>query len=488
MDATAGLWRKTAIQELGAKPLDLLVVGGGILGAGVVRDAAMRGLPVALVEQYDFAYGTSSRSSRLLHGGLRYLAQGRVGMVREAGREKAILASIAPHLSAPLAFVFPIYRGAHWPRWQLSAGVRVYDMLCGVKGAPVSSSMSREQTMELLPSLEQEGLTGSVRYGDALTNDARLVIDTLRSAARHRAVLLNYTKLAHARRRGDLWVCTLQDAEDGQEREVAASAVVNAAGPWAMQLEQSAIQLRLTKGVHLVIDRVRLPIPDAVVMVEGKRILFAIPCGQRVILGTTDTDYDGRIEDVRTEPDDIQYILRVTNETFPQANVGLADVIATWAGLRPLIAKRDGSPSDISRRHLIIGRGDGWFDVAGGKLTTYRFIAEQTLAKVVRYLGINAAPCRTHLEPLVSEPEAAGISGIEPPAVGQRVIEHFCRNEWALHLEDVMDRRGRWSSYSPDAPQIAVKAAEMMAGIYSWTTQRKQEEISRWSSTTSPNL
>ncbi len=472
-------WRDGAIRELGSKPLDLLVVGGGILGAGIVRDAAMRHLRVALVEQYDFAYGTSSRSSRLLHGGLRYLAQGRVGMVREAGREKAILARIAPHLAAPLAFVFPTYRGTDWPKWQLSVGVRVYDMLCGVDGAPESSSMGRDQTMALLPGLKQEGLTGSVRYGDALTNDARLVIDTLRSAAGHSAVLLNYTKLVRARRRGDLWVCTLQDGEDGQEREVAASTVVNAAGPWAMQLEPSAIKLRLTKGVHLVIDRARLPIPDAVVMAEGKRILFSIPYGQRVILGTTDTDYDGRIEDVRAEPEDVQYILGVTDQTFPRAGIGLADVITTWVGLRPLIANKDGSPSDISRKHLIVGRGDGWFDVAGGKLTTYRLIAEQTLDQVVRYLGKDALPCRTHLEPLVSEQEAIGISGIEPPPVEQGVIEHFCRNEWAMHLDDVMDRRGRWSSYSSDSAHIAEKVAEMMTGIHGWTAQRKHEELAR---------
>ena len=473
------------MQMVAGKPLDLLVVGGGILGAGTVRDAAMRGLRVALVEQYDFAYGTSSRSSRLLHGGLRYLAQGRVGLVREAGREKAILAAIAPHLAAPLAFVFPTYHGTEWPRWQLSLGVRVYDALCGVKGAPNSATMSREQTVALLPWLKQEGLTGSVRYGDALTNDARLVIDTLRSAARHGAVLLNYTKMVHARRDDGRWICRLRDAEGGRDWEVVAAAVVNVTGPWAMQLEQSAIKLRLTKGVHLMIDRSRLPVPDAVVMAEGKRILFAIPYGQRVILGTTDTDYAGRIEEVRAEPEDTAYILRVTNQTFPKAGIGPADVIANWAGLRPLIAKRDGSPSDISRRHLIIGRGDGWFDVAGGKLTTYRFIAEQTVDRVARLLGRAVAPCRTHLESLVSEQEAIGFSGIEPPAVELGVVEHFCRNEWALHLEDVMDRRGRWSTYSMDAEAIAQKVAEMMAGICGWTTQRKEQELSRVSVTQS---
>lgn len=480
MDVNCGSWRSSAMREVATKPLDLLVVGGGILGAGVVRDAVMRGLRAALVEQYDFAYGTSSRSSRLLHGGLRYLAQGRVGLVREAGREKAILARIAPHLAMPLAFVFPTYHGTQWPRWQLSMGVRVYDVLCGVRGAPDSATMSREQTLELLPWLKEEGLTGSVRYGDALTNDARLVIDTLRSSARHGAMLLNYTKMVQAGRKDGRWTCRLRDAEGTRDLEVEAAAVVNVAGPWAMQLEQSAIKLRLTKGVHLVIDRLRLPIPDAVVMTEGKRILFAIPYGQRVILGTTDTDYDGRIEEVRAEPEDMAYILRVTNQTFPTAGIEPADVIANWAGLRPLIAKEDGSPSDISRRHLIVEHGDGWFDVAGGKLTTYRHIAEQTLDQVVRYLGKDTAPCRTHLEPLVSEREAAGISGIEPPAVERHLIEHFCRSEWALHLEDVMDRRGRWSSYSPDADAIAEKVAGLMADVYGWTRERKEEELARW--------
>ena len=475
--------RSDALEELTKAPLDVLVIGGGIVGAGVVRDAAMRGLRAGLIEQHDFAFGTSSRSSRLLHGGLRYLAQGRIGLVREASVEKRIIHTIAPHIAAPLAFVFPAYRGAPWDPWvlwKLRIGVKLYDLLCGGRNLGRSSSFDARELREYLPGIREAGLTGAVRYYDGLTNDARLVIDTLRSAAGAGALLLNYCRLADADPAGGAWSCFIRDVLSDRPGEAKARCVVNASGPWAGQLPHSRVRLRLTKGVHLVIDRARLPVPDAVVMTEGNRILFAIPWGERVILGTTDTDYDGPIEAVRTDPADIRYILRVVNGAFPQAGLALTDVISSWAGLRPLIADPDGRPSDISRAHEILSPEPGWWDVAGGKLTTYRLMAEQTVDRIVKHLGCRAAPCVTAETPLLSPEDADDLSRITPPAVTPEAVRHYCRNEWAVHLDDVMVRRTSWHYYHRDADRIAARVGEWMAAILDWTSEQRNNELERY--------
>ena len=266
--------RVHAFARLTEAPLDLLVVGGGIVGSGVARDAAMRGLRVGLVDRQDFSAGTSSRSSRLLHGGLRYLEQGRVGLVHEASVEKKTIHRIAPHLGEPLGFIFPAYRGEGRPLWQLRIGVKLYDLLCGGRNFQPSRGFNREETRALLPDLDAADLSGAVRYFDALTNDARLVLDNLRSAQRHGAVLVNYAKLADSRPDAAGWVATVADAAGAGTHTVRARAIVNATGPWADQIRHSAVKLRLSKGIHLVVDRSRLRLPSAVVITEGKRILF----------------------------------------------------------------------------------------------------------------------------------------------------------------------------------------------------------------------
>jgi glycerol-3-phosphate dehydrogenase len=460
--------------------LDVLVVGGGIVGAGVARDAAMRGLGTALVEQYDLASGASSRSSRLLHGGLRYLAQGRLGLVYEASREKVILHRIAPHLAEPLPFLFPTYRGTCWPLWQLRIGVKIYDVLCGGRNLGRSASMRPEAVIEQLPGIHREGLTGAVRYFDGLTSDARLVIDTLRSAARHGATILNYVRLDGASRDPGGWRCRLSDTVAGQRREVVARCVVNATGPWASTLPHSRVRLRLTKGVHLVIDRGRLPVPSAVVMTHQRRILFAIPWGQRVILGTTDTDYAGPLEAVDADPDDVNYILAVVNDAFPSAKLIPQDVISHWAGLRPLIASRRGGPSDISRAHHISMTEPGWLDVAGGKLTTYRLIAQQAVDRLLPHLDRPLAPCQTAEGPLLPPGEVATGSGILPPPVDADAVRHFCRHEWVVHLDDVMVRRSGWHYYHPNAAELAVQTAGWMADALGWDRSQRQAELVRY--------
>jgi glycerol-3-phosphate dehydrogenase len=472
--------RAAALANLSARQFDVLVVGGGIVGSGVARDAAMRGFCTAVVEQGDFASGTSSRSSRLLHGGMRYLAQGRIGLVREASREKRVIGHIAPHLAQPLAFIFPSRKGTSWALWKLAIGVKMYDALCGMRNFGRSSVFGRDKTMDVLKGICPQDLTGAVRYFDALTNDARLVIDTIRSAASHGALAINYMQLVEASRSGDVWTCTLMDVESGGSLSVRSRTVVNATGPWSDKLPQSNTSLRLTKGVHLVIDRHRLPVPDAVVMAEGDRILFAIPWGERVILGTTDTDYQGPLDEPPCDDADIQYVLDVTNATFPQAALTKADLISIWAGLRPLVADRNGNPSDISRRHEVKMHDHGWWDVTGGKLTTYRLMAEETVSAIAKFLGVLNQKCQTARTPLLAPSETSGISSIVPPPVSETLVKHYCRNEWARRLEDLMIRRTSWRRYRHDHLEVAARAAAWMAVELGWDENRVQFEVAQY--------
>jgi len=322
-----------------------------------------------------------------------------------------------------------------------------------------------------------------VRYYDGFTNDARLNLDTLRSAARAGAQALNYCRFRDARRAGGQWVCEIEDRLAQQAFALRARAVVNATGPWADGLPHSRVRLRLTKGIHLVVDRARLPVPETVVMTEGRRILFAIPWGERTILGTTDTDYAGAPDDVRADAQDVGYVLAVTNRFFPRAQLAPADVISTWAGLRPLIARAHGAPSDLSRAHTLANPEPGWWDVAGGKLTTYRRMAEQTVDRIVREQRWRVAACRTALEPLLPADSTDGVSGLLPPAFSRSVVDHYVAQEWAVHLDDVMIRRTGWHYYCPDADARAQTVADWMAERLGWTQERRAAELRRYRQT-----
>ena len=511
---SARVQRETALAQLAGAPFDILVIGGGIVGAGIARDAALRGLRTALVEQHDFAFGTSSRSSRLLHGGLRYLAQGRVGLVREASVEKNIIHRIAPHLAEPLPFIFPTYRGnKHWRLWQLKLGVKLYDLLCGGHNFGRSTWLNPAEVMGKVPGLSTHNLSGAVCYYDGFTNDARLVLDTLRSAAKAGATLVNYCRFRDAQRnaglrpgpdrspaetgqggdwrsglagtgdKGELWDCELEEAMAGKTLHVRARSVVNATGPWADGLPHSRVKLRVTKGIHLVVERSRVPVPETVVMTEGRRILFAIPWGERTILGTTDTDYSGSPDQVTSHAADIRHLLQITNQFFPNVALTETDVISSWAGLRPLLADPNGQPSDLSRAHEIKNPEPGWWDVAGGKLTTHRLMAEQTVDRIVESLNRpDAAACRTAEELLLPASETRNVSGILPPEFCRRVVEHGCAHEWAVHLDDVMVRRTSWQHYHRDADAKAEPVADWMGELLGWTRQQRAAELLRYRS------
>jgi len=482
--------RALTLQSLQETAWDVLIIGGGIVGAGIARDAAMRGLKTALVEQHDFAFGTSSRSSRLLHGGMRYLAQGRLGLVHEASVEKKTLHQIAPHLAEPLPFIFPTYRGnKNWRLWQLQIGVKLYDLLCGGRNLGQSTWLNTAAVIAKVPGLKSDELTGAVRYYDGFTNDARLTIDTLRSAEQSGARLANYCRLRNATRAG-LWECDVEDVLSGSKLSVQARTVVNATGPWADGLPHSRVKLRVTKGIHLVVERSRLSVPETIVMTEGKRILFAIPWGERTILGTTDTDYEGSLDEVTAEAADVDYVLRITNQFFPKAKLNTLDVVSAWAGLRPLLADPNGNPSDISRSHEIRTPEPGWWDVAGGKLTTYRLMAEQTVDQIVKWLtaagAVNGriAPSRTATDSLLPPGEPQNFSGILPPEFNRLTVEHHCTREWAVHLEDVMVRRTSWHYYHRDAAQKAAQVADWMGELLDWTDEQRTTELRRYQAMT----
>lgn len=469
--------RAATFAQLTHAPLDVLIIGGGIVGSGVARDAAMRGLNVGLVDQHDFAAGTSSRSSRLLHGGLRYLEQGRLGLVHEASVEKKTIHKIAPHLAQPLGFVFPSYKGEGRPLWQLRIGVKLYDLLCGGRNFAPSRGFTHAETHTMLPALQQANLNGSVRYFDALTNDARLVIDTLRSAEQHGAAILNYTRFDDAHRTAQTWNCQLQDRATGTNHHVNARTIVNATGPWADKVPHSGVKLRLSKGVHIVIDRARLPVPSAVVITEGKRILFVLPWGERVIIGTTDTDYRGSPEDVAVEAADVAYLLRAVHEFFPKVGLREDEIISTWAGVRPLIANADGSPSDISRAHQVRSPEVAWWDIAGGKLTTYRLMAEQAVDQIVAHLRVKPQPCRTAIEPLLRAEDVNEFSGILPAPFTREAVEHFVRHEWARRLEDILLRRSGWHYYQRWSINSIEQIAGWMADAAGWTPAQHRAEL-----------
>lgn len=486
MKTSPFLQRVEMLQRLCEATLDVLVIGGGIVGSGIARDAAQRGLRVGLVDRHDFASGTSSRSSRMLHGGLRYLEQGRVGLVREASVEKKTIRDIAPHLAQPLGFVFPVYKTGGRPLWQLRVGVKLYDLLCNGRNFHPSRGFTREETLKSLPSLNPDGLLGSVRYFDALTNDARLVLDTLRSAAANGALVANYTSFKDSRRTGNLWTCEIEDTLRNRTFNVQARTVINATGPWAEHIPHSKVKLRLSKGIHIVVDRKRLPVGEAVVITEGKRILFMLPWGDRVIVGTTDTDYQAAPEEVRVNGTDIAYVLRTVNNSFPSLALQEGDIISSWAGLRPLVANPDGSPSDISRAHQITSPEQGWWDITGGKLTTYRLMAEQATDKIVKHLGRTVTRCRTATDPLLPSEASATYSAIIPPSCSHETVQHYVKKEWAIHLDDVMLRRSGWHYYHKNSAQLAGEVAAWMGELLGWSPAQQQEEVAAFHDLVSP--
>jgi glycerol-3-phosphate dehydrogenase len=377
---------------------DVLIIGGGITGAGAARDAAHRGLKTALVEMQDIASGTSSRSSKLVHGGLRYLESAEFSLVFEAVSERRTLMNIAPHLVHPQGFLFPVYKSSRRGVFTVNLGMWLYDGLSLFRSPKIHKNLSRKEVAVEEPSLNQTDLKGAPLYYDCSTDDARLTLETTLDAVKHGAIVSTYTRVVGFMRdsSGRISGVRVRDEVSGEEREIQANAIINATGPWSdrtrlLGTSEDSARLRPTKGIHIVVDSKRLQTNHAVVCFHPRdgRVLFAIPWGERTYIGTTDTDYTDDPGEVCATGQDVRYLLEASNIYFPQAELTEDDVISTWAGVRPLIAE-DGSDSasSVSREHDIRVGGDGLITIAGGKLTTYRRMGGEVVDTAVQMLRL----------------------------------------------------------------------------------------------------
>jgi glycerol-3-phosphate dehydrogenase len=389
-------WRDVELARLARELFDILIIGGGITGAGVARDAALRGLRVALCEKDDFASGTSSRSSRLIHGGVRYLEHGHLHLVFESSRERRTLQRIAPHLVRPLAFTWPVYRGARVRRWKLLAGLTLYDALALFRNSQNHRRLSRDGVKRAEPALTADGLTGGARYWDAATDDSRLTLANALGAAQAGAVVLNHAPVIRlivqgGRANG----AVVHDTATGQEVAVHARCVISASGPWTdtvlgRQHAEVAPSIRGVAGAHIAVPRNRVANRDAITVTapQDGRVMFVLPSGNQTIIGTTETRAASGPDDIRATREEVRYLLDACNAYFPAALLRDADVIAAWSGIRPLAAAvAAGAAASASREHTIAENDVGVLVVTGGKLTTYRAMAEQVVDRVVRSLG-----------------------------------------------------------------------------------------------------
>lgn len=537
--------RERAWKRIQDEKYDLVVIGGGITGAGILRDAALRGLKVALFERDDFASGTSSRSSKLIHGGLRYLEQLNLSLVFESTHERARLMRLSRNLVHPLPFLLPVHRSSRNGLLKIAAGMWLYDLLASFRNYRMHRVLGRRSLLAREPAIRPEGLRGGVLYYDAMTDDARLTLETVLDGVEAGGVAMNRTEVTGiAVTGGRVRAVAVRDRLTGREVEVATGCVICAAGPWTEAVlarigaAETGPRLRPTKGTHIVLSRETLPLSHAVVMsspLDG-RVMFAIPWRGATVIGTTDTDHAGGADDVFADRADVDYLLASIRHYFPEVPVGPDDVIGTWAGLRPLIAPdvaMDASsglkPSQVSREHEITVDPRGVVTVAGGKLTTYRLMAAETLARARGFLP-DSARCRARtgriplpysrsmaggagLEHLVTEvvsrypvtAESArhmvfnygykalnllsdylveDSSLLEPMLPGLPFLRleavHAARHEMAGSVEDVLCRRT--PAFFLDRNQglsAAQDIADRMGAVLGWDRERREREVRR---------
>jgi glycerol-3-phosphate dehydrogenase len=528
--------RAKNLAALAREPFDVVVIGGGITGAGVARDAALRGLSVALVERRDFASGTSSRSSKLIHGGLRYLQQGDVALVRESATERYVVRRLAPHLARPVQLLFPLHsRGAYA---KLSVGLWTYDRIAGVSDEERYRMLSKEEALAMEPMLQAEHLYGAALYYEYLTDDARLVVEVMKSAAALGVVAANHVgATGFLFENGRICGITAGDELGDAEVEIRGRAIINAAGPWVDEVRLlgepgEAPRLRLTKGIHVGVRRERIGIGNIVVMnARDKRGVFAVPRGAVTYLGTTDTDYERPDEEPFITHEDVAYLIDAANRTFAGEPLDFTDVVSAWAGLRPLLHQEGKKPSELSRKDEVMVGRTGLISVAGGKLTTFRRMAERVvdiaceqLRKQERPLpeprgnsaeatlsggetgddvaafaeGLKARWPRVETDVVERLVQVYGsnaermIEGMSAdPALAYRLspevavtraeVEYAVREEMAMTLTDFLERRSRLFLWDPDnGLSIAESAARIMGRILDWDDSRIEREVSRY--------
>ncbi|WP_235299616.1 glycerol-3-phosphate dehydrogenase/oxidase [Portibacter marinus] len=410
----SGLRRQDIVETLNKEPFDLLIIGGGVTGCGIALDAASRGLKVALVEKNDFASGTSSKSTKLIHGGLRYLKQFDVALVRETGKERAVLNQLAPHLALPEKMLLPIVEDGTFGKYSASVGLWVYDWLAGVSGDDKRRMLTKEEALKKEPLLDESILKSAGYYAEYRTDDARLTIELIKKAVSLGAVALNYCEVVDFLEDEKIKGVEVVDRLKNQHYYIKAKKVVSAAGPWVDTLRKmndsfEGKRLHLTKGVHLVFPHVKLPLKHSVYFdVPDGRMIFAIPRGRATYVGTTDTEYHGDLNRIVATKDDLAYLLDAVNSAFPDIGLSAEDVESNWSGLRPLIHEDGKSASEISRKDEIFHADNGLISIAGGKLTGYRKMSEKIVDLVCDLLKKEESklfpPSKTESIPLTTQP------------------------------------------------------------------------------------
>jgi glycerol-3-phosphate dehydrogenase len=524
----ATLNREKSLARFRDEEFDLAVVGAGINGAAVARDASMRGLKVALIDRGDFAGGTSSRSSKLIHGGFRYLPQGQFKLVYEALRERERLRHrTAPHLVHPIQFLSPVYKRRGFNRFTMAMGLTLYDLFARMPFKEWHSSLNAAEVRETEPALSREGLTGGAMYFDAWADDARVTFENVLDADLHGAAVANYAgvesfsvadrKIASAK---------VRDLLGGAVCEIRAKKFLNAAGPWVddirrMDDPESKPCVRLTKGVHLVFARTVLPVRESIVLADDHgRIVFVMPHDRYVLVGTTDTDFTGDPAGVRTTIGDVEYLLAVLAESLPGIKLTSGDVATSFAGLRALVREENDAPSSVPREEVILESPSGLITVAGGKFTTHRAIAQKLVDLVTKRIGRPSGVCPTLTTPLpgaraLADGDSSGSSAAmrsipssaaeilkarygtraplvariasrrpelaEPlsrncPAIGAEVV-HAVATEMAHSVGDFLIRRTSLSWRSPvEAEAAAAAVARIMAAELGWDRARETAE------------
>jgi glycerol-3-phosphate dehydrogenase len=522
--------RAAAWQRLGAEQFDVVVIGGGVVGSGCALDAATRGLKVALVEARDFASGTSSRSSKMFHGGLRYLEQLEFGLVREALHERELsLTRLAPHLVKPMPFLFPLTH-RWWERPYTAAGIFLYDSLGGAKSVPAQKHLTRAGALRLSPGLKRSSLIGGIRYYDTVVDDARHTMTVARTAAHYGAVVRCSTQVVALLREGDRVIgVRVRDSEDGSITEVRGHVVVNATGVWtdeiqALSKQRGRFQVRASKGVHVVVPRDRIVSDVAIILRTVQSVMFVIPWGSHWIIGTTDTDWNLDLAHPAATKADIDYILGTVN-TVLATPLTHADIDGVYAGLRPLLAGESEETSKLSREHAVAVPAPGLVAIAGGKYTTYRVMAADAIDTAVQFVPARVAPSITEKVGLQgADGYFALINQVEH--VGERVGLHPYRvrhlldrygslmddvlalaaghpellspikeapgylrvealyavlAEGALHLEDILARRMRISiEYSHRGVDCAREVADIVAAALGWTAEDVNREVANY--------
>lgn len=519
--------RAAAWEQLGSQHFDVVVVGGGVVGAGAALDAATRGLSVALIEARDWASGTSSRSSKMFHGGLRYLEQLEFGLVREALHERElVMTKIAPHLVKPQAFIAPLSRRV-WERPYMAAGFFLYDTMGGAKSVPRQRHYTRAAALRLAPSLRSDALVGAIRYYDTVTDDARHTLTVARTAAHFGAVVRTSTQaVGFVQDGGRVRGVRVRDSESGETAEVRGHVVVNCSGVWTTELQKAAgirgrFQVRASKGVHIVVPRDKIISDVALILRTPTSVLYAIPWRERWLIGTTDTDWNLDLAHPAATRADIEYILSQINRVL-KVPLTPQDIDGVYAGLRPLLAGEDEATSKLSREHAVATDAPGLVCIAGGKYTTYRVMAKDAIDAAVPFLPAGAPESVTENVPLLGAdgypalknkahsigqdwdlphdrvigmldrygsmlPEVLALADEDPSLLRpvrdasdylRAEIKYACVAEGALHLEDLLGRRTRISiEYAHRGVACAREAAEIAAGVLGWDEQRTKAEI-----------